>query len=394
MATLTLLILDSVGIGALPDAERFGDDGADTLGHIALTMGGLPLPHLASLGLCAIERPTPLSGCPAPQEIRGAWGKMAEIADGKDTATGHWEMMGLVLDHPLRTFPDGFPDDAMARFLEAIGRPAALGNRAASGTAIIEELGAEHLATGNPIVYTSADPVFQIAAHEDLVPVEELYRWCKVAYDIFIPMGLGRIIARPFEGRSGAFRRTHRRKDFALEPPATTFLDELVADGRSVHAIGKIASIFSGRGITSEVSTRDNAHGMEETLRAMRSGEHEFIFTNLVDFDMDYGHRRDPAGYLACLEAFDRQVPTLLDALREDDLLLISADHGNDPTWKGSDHTREYVPLLAAGPRVRPGPLGTRATFADLGRTILDFYGVHTDNPLGSSFLNSLGCKP
>lgn len=386
----TFVVLDSVGIGELPDADAYGDVGSDTLGHIAKHRGELRLPHLQALGLGNIVRDGgPLPGCGPIASPTGAFGRMAEQAHGKDTATGHWEFMGLVLDEPFQTFPDGFPDDLLRPFLERIGRSAALGNKAASGTVIIEELGEAHLASGDPIVYTSADPVFQIAAHEDVVPVDELYRWCEIAYELCIPAGLSRVIARPFVGAPGAFERTHRRKDFALAPPRPTFLDDLAAHGVRTLGVGKIASIYSGQGIAADVHTKNNDDGIDATLRAMQQRSHDFVFTNLVDFDMLYGHRRNPDGYADCLEAFDARLPELLAAMREDDLLIISADHGNDPTYRGTDHTREYVPVLAVGRGAAPGrDLGTRATFADLGRSVCAWFGAPTDNPLGTPFLN------
>lgn len=385
----TVVVLDSVGIGALPDAEAFGDAGADTLGHMAAAVGGLDLPNLTRLGLARIARDQgPIAGLDTATEPIGAYGRMTEIAPGKDTATGHWEFMGLVLDQALRTFPDGFPDDILQPILEGIGVPRALCNRPASGTAVIEEFGREHMETGLPIVYTSADPVLQIAAHEDVVPLETLYRWCEVARDIAIPAGLGRVIARPFLGSPEAgFQRTAGRRDYALDPPGPLFLDDLAAHGRRVHGVGKISSIYAGRGIAHSRSTADNAAGIRETLREMQSREADLVFTNLVDFDMLYGHRRDPQGYAQCLAAFDRALPELMDATRPGDLLLITADHGNDPTWRGTDHTREYVPVLAWRPGHPPRDLGTRATFADLGKTVLDHLGVPTDNALGTPFL-------
>lgn len=385
------VVIDSVGIGELPDAADYGDVGSDTLGHIAEHEGGLALPNLQRLGLGNIARQTPLLGCAPITNPTGAYGKMTETAFGKDTATGHWEFMGLVLDAPFRTFPDGFPDEILRPFLERIGRPAALGNKAASGTAIIEELGPQHVATGNPIVYTSADPVFQIAAHEDVVPVEQLYEWCEIAYEICIPAGLSRVIARPFVGQHGAYTRTYNRKDYALAPPARTFLRDLEDAGVRTVGVGKIPSIYAHDGIADDVHTAGNEEGIDATLRCMRDRAADFVFTNLVDFDMLYGHRRNPSGYAECLRAFDARLPELLAALGPDDLLLIAADHGNDPTYRGTDHTREYVPVLAYAPSMSGGvDLGVRATFADVGRTIVDYFGAATANPLGESFLSVL----
>ncbi len=379
---IILVILDSVGIGELPDADAFGDAGSDTLGHIAQTVG-LTVPNMAELGLGSIR---PLPGVPHHPRPRGAYGKMAELSQGKDTATGHWEFCGVVTEVGFATFPDGFPREIIDAFCAAIGVDGVLANRPASGTQIIEEHGREHCATGRPIVYTSADPVFQIAAHEDIVPVEQLYKWCEAAYDICVPAGLGRVIARPFVGQWPNYERTYNRKDYAVPPPQPTLLERLTDEGVAVAGVGKIPSIFSGRGITADIHTHGNDHGMEETIRLVADGHPGFIFTNLVDFDALYGHRRNPEGYRDCLQTFDAQLPSLMSALGPDDVLILSADHGNDPTYRGTDHTREYVPVLVAGPRVKPVNLGVRSTFADVGQTIADFYGLP---PLGvgTSFL-------
>lgn len=380
-----LVILDSVGIGELPDAAAFGDTGSDTLGHIAETVG-LTVPNLAALGLGNIR---PLPGVPAARTPTGAYGKMAELSQGKDTATGHWEFCGVVTEEGFATFPNGFPDDMIRAFCDAIGVDGVLANRPASGTQIIHEHGREHLATGKPIVYTSADPVFQIAAHEELVPVEKLYAWCEAAYEICVPAGLGRVIARPFVGTWPDYTRTYNRKDYAVPPPKPTLLEHLATAGVEVTGVGKIPAIFSGRGIAHDVHTHGNDHGMEETTRLVAEGAPGFIFTNLVDFDALYGHRRNPGGYRDCLHDFDRQLPALMDAMKEGDVLILSADHGNDPTYPGTDHTREYVPVLAAGPRVKPVDLGVRGSFADVGATIAEFYGIE---PLGvgTSFLGDI----
>lgn len=385
-----VIVLDSVGIGEAPDAADFGDVGSDTLGHIDETVGGFRLPNLARLGLGNIERSSPLTQIPARPQPQGAFGRLQETAIGKDTATGHWEFMGLVMDEPFQTYPDGFPAAFIEKFVEATGVSGVLGNKAASGTVIIEELGAEHIRTGKPIVYTSADPVFQIAAHEDVVPVETLYGWCEAAFDMMSDVGLSRVIARPFVG-DGPYERTHRRKDFALEPPREMFLDELAERGIRTLGIGKIPSIYSGRGIAGDIHTQGNADGIEKTISAMKEDEFDFVFTNLVDFDSEYGHRRNPQGYAECLMRFDQALPDILAALGREDLLIITADHGNDPTYPGTDHTREFVPLLAYSPSLAQGrSLGTRATFADLGKTILDYFGVTSTNPLGTSFLGEM----
>jgi phosphopentomutase len=320
----------------------------------------------------------------------GAFGRMAERSAGKDSVTGHWEMTGIVLDRAFPTFPDGFPAEVIAEFERRIGR-ATLGNYAASGTVIIDELGPEHMRTGKPIVYTSADSVFQIAAHEAVIPVPELYRICEIAYALVGEgMGVGRVIARPFVGQPGAFTRTANRHDYALPPRGTTLLDAMTAAGRTVHAIGKIKDLFAGRGITTAVATKSDQQGVDEVEKAMDTAGPGLVFTNLVDFDTQYGHRNDPAGYAANLERFDARLPGLLSRLRNDDVLVITADHGNDPTTPSTDHAREYVPLFVVGKAIRPGAdLGTRATFADLGQTLADIFDV---GPLahGTSFLRDM----
>ncbi len=381
-----LIVLDSVGIGELPDAAQFGDEGSHTLRHAAESVGGLSVPHLERLGLGCIE-PIPGVGC--PQQPQAAYGKMAELAAGKDTTTGHWELAGVVLDKPFPVYPHGFPPEVIEPFEAAIGRKV-LGNKPASGTVIIEELGPEHLRTGRPIVYTSADSVFQIAAHESVIPVEELYRMCETARRILTgPHAVGRVIARPFEGEPGSFRRTPRRRDFSLAPPRPTLLDRLVEAGLSVWAVGKVEDIFAGRGITEAVHTRDNDEGVAATLDLLRRTRQQrgLIFTNLVDFDMLWGHRNDPVAYARGLEAFDRQLPALLAELGERDVLILTADHGNDPVTPSTDHSREYVPLLVTGPAIRPGvALGVRRTFADVAATIAEMLGVPARFDAGESF--------
>lgn len=377
------MVLDSVGVGELPDAAAYGDEGSHTLGHIAEVVDGFSLPNLQAMGLGNIEGIPQIHGVDAPS---AHWGRMLETAHGKDTTTGHWEFVGLVLDEPFRTFPDGFDDEIIAAFCEAIGVEGVLGNKAASGTVIIEELGEEHRRTGLPIVYTSADPVFQIAAHEDVVPLEKLYQWCKAAYEIAIPAGLSRVIARPFVGEHPSFERTANRKDFAFPPPQPTALDALQDAGVEVTAVGKIGDIYASQGISEAIKTKSNDHGVEVTIECL--GDREgLIFTNLVDFDAKYGHRRDPQGYGEALMRFDEQLPSICEAMRDGDVLIITADHGNDPTYRGTDHTREYVPLLVwekgAGPVGRP--LGTRATFADIGASIAEHFGAEWT--VGTSFL-------
>jgi phosphopentomutase len=388
-------VLDSVGCGELPDAGLYGDEGSDTLGNIARRVP-LRVPRLRALGLDRVARIGPPEGGShvGPPEggpyVRGAYGRMAEASAGKDSVTGHWEMMGIVLDRPFPTFPDGFPAPVIAEFESRIGR-GSLGNVVASGTEIIDRLGAEHMRTGQPIVYTSADSVFQIAAHEDVVPVPELYRMCEIAFKLVgRGMGVGRVIARPFVGSPGSFTRTSNRHDYALDPSGRTLLDHLIARNFPVVSVGKVNDLFAGRGISSATPTASDAEGVDRVLGAMKSVSAGLIFANLVDFDTVYGHRNDVAGYARNLEWFDERLGALLDQLRDDDLLVITADHGNDPTTLSTDHSREHVPLLMAGRRVKSGiDVGTRPTFADLGQTLAVNFSV---GPLahGTSFLEDV----
>lgn len=381
-----LIVLDGVGVGELPDAGAYGDQGSDTLGNIARQVP-LRLPTLRRLGLARVA---PAVGTAQPHPPSGAFGRMAERSAGKDSVTGHWELMGLVLDHPFPVFPDGFPAAIISEFERRIGRRT-LGNKAASGTAIITELGPEHLRTGYPIVYTSADSVFQIAAHEDVIPVPELYRFCEIAYELVARgVGVARVIARPFTGADGQFTRTANRKDFALTPFAPTLLDRLTEAGLPVVAIGKIEDLFAGRGITTAIHTVSDDDGMDRIENAMQSTRRGLIFANLVDFDSVHGHRNDTPGYAANLERFDVRLATLLQRIGPRDLLVITADHGNDPTTPSTDHSREHVPLFVVSPAVRPGvDLGLRSTFADLGQTLADLFRVA---PLGHgvSFLSDI----
>ena len=369
-----VIVMDSVGIGELPDAAAYGDQGSNTVGNIARHVP-LNVPTLRSLGL---DRVVDI-GLPAEARSAkvGAFGRMAEASAGKDSVTGHWEMMGIVLDKAFPTFPNGFSKDILDRFSRETGR-AVLGNKAASGTAIIDELGPEHMRTGALIVYTSADSVFQIAAHEEVVPVPELYRACEIAYRIVGEgLGVGRVIARPFVGQPGRFRRTANRHDFALKPFSETLLDRVKAAGLPVVAIGKIADLFAGQGITKATHTKSDDDGMDEVEREMQQVDRGLIFTNLVDFDTQYGHRNDTAGYARNLEQFDARLAAILPRLRQHDLLIVTADHGNDPTTPSTDHAREYVPVFAVGPKVRANvDLGTRQTFADLGQTLAELFGV------------------
>jgi phosphopentomutase len=381
-----LTVLDSVGVGELPDSHLYGDQGSDTIGNISRRVP-LTLPTLRSLGLPRVAN---VAGMAPIDHPLGAFGRMAERSAGKDSVTGHWEMAGIVLDRAFPTFPDGFPPAVIAEFERRIGRQT-LGNYAASGTVIIDALGAEHMRTGRPIVYTSADSVFQIAAHEGVIPVPELYRICEIAYELVGKgMNVGRVIARPFVGEPGAFTRTANRHDYALPPSGTTLLDAMTAAGQTVHAIGKIQDLFAGRGITTAVHTKSDEDGLNEIEKAMATAGPGLVFTNLVDFDTQYGHRNDPAGYAANLERFDVRLPRLLSSLRERDVLIVTADHGNDPTTPSTDHAREYVPVFLVGKTIEAGTdVGTRATFADLGQTVAEIFGV---GPLahGTSFLRDI----
>ncbi|MGQ5710598.1 phosphopentomutase [Desulforudis sp. DRI-14] len=383
MNRVIVIVLDSVGIGWLPDAAAYGDEGSNTLCNIACQVGRLRLPTLGALGLGNIA---PIQGVPPAEEPLAAWGKMAEKSAGKDTTTGHWELAGLILDKPFPVYPQGFPGEIIEEFSRRIGR-SVLGNKPASGTAIIEELGAEHMRTGALIVYTSADSVFQVAAHEDVVSVEELYRICETARELLRgEHAVGRVIARPFTGEPGSFRRTERRHDYALPPVGPTVLDALKDAGQHVVAIGKVKDIFAERGITAHLPARNNADGVDAIHRALDGFPTGLIFANLVDFDMLYGHRNDACGYAAALEAFDGALPRILAHLAAQDLLVITADHGCDPTTSSTDHSREYVPVLAYHPGTRGNrPLGTRESFADMAATAAEVFGIPWGT--GRSFL-------
>jgi len=383
-----LIILDSLGVGELPDAKSFGDEGAHTLDHIVAAAGGLDVPRLVSLGLGHVAGVKSLPRVEAPQ---GAFGRCAERSPGKDTSTGHWEMMGCPLEQAFPVFAGGYSQEIIDAFVQRNGLPGVLCNAAASGTEVIERLGAEHIASGKPIVYTSADSVFQIAAHEEHFGLERLYEVSAVAREILDPLGVGRVIARPFVGEAGNFQRTYNRRDYSMPPPCPTSLDRLREAGIPVVGVGKIEDIFCGRGVSRSIHTEGNADGMRQTIACARELERGFVFVNLVDFDMLYGHRRDPLGYRRALEAFDRELLSLESRLRADDCVLISADHGNDPTFtQTTDHTREYVPLVALGPAVRGGAeLGTRDTFADLGASVEEALGLEPQGP-GRSFLGEM----
>jgi len=367
-----LIVLDSVGVGELPDAALYHDQGSNTLANTALAVGGLKLPNLEELGLGNI---TEILGVARVDNSRGAYGKMAEKSAGKDTTTGHWELAGLVLQHPFPTYPEGFPQEIISKFEEAIGC-ATLGNKAASGTEIIEELGPKHLETGFPIVYTSADSVFQIAAHEEIISVEELYRMCEIARGILQgPHGVGRVIARPFQGEPGSFQRTPKRKDYSLEPLYRTVLDLLKEKGEPVYGVGKIFDIFAGQGVEGALKIKNNLEGIDKLITLMEKQKRGLIFANLNDFDTLYGHRNNPQGYAKSLEEFDTQLPRIIAGLAENDLLIITADHGCDPTTSSTDHSREFVPLLVYYPGISLGiSLGVRESFADVAQTIADVF--------------------
>ncbi|RKQ32677.1 phosphopentomutase [Oceanobacillus halophilus] len=383
-----LIVMDSVGIGESPDAEAYDDKGADTLGHIAAHMNGLNMPNMGKLGLSNIRE---VQGITPAEKPIAHYTKMQEASAGKDTMTGHWEIMGLHIDTPFRTFPDGFPDEVIKKLEEKTGRKV-IGNKPASGTAILDELGEEHMKTGSLIVYTSADSVLQIAAHEEVVPLEELYQICEFARELMNAPEymVGRVIARPFVGEPGAFERTPNRHDYALKPFGRTVMNELKDDGYDVIAIGKISDIYDGEGVTKSLRTVSNMDGMDKLVETLNMDFTGLSFLNLVDFDAKFGHRRDPQGYGEALEEYDARLPEVLEKLKEDDLLIITADHGNDPIHHGTDHTREYVPLLVHHKGMTEGAnIPLRETFADLGETIADNFQVKSPRH-GKSFLNEI----
>ena len=381
-----LIVLDSLGVGALPEAEDFGDAGAHTLDHLVAAAGGLEVPRLVELGLGCVPGVT---GVPAAEAPVASFGRCAERSAGKDTTTGHWEMMGVVLARRFPTFPHGFPSAILDELVSRTGLPGVLCNAPASGTEVIERFGPAHLETGQPIVYTSADSVFQVAAHQDAFGLERLYEVCRIARDIVDSLGVARVIARPFRGAPGSFRRTYDRRDYSVVPPIATVLDRLLAAGVAVVGIGKIGDIFAGRGLSESIHTEGNHHGMQVLTECARTRESGLVFVNLVDFDMLYGHRRDPAGYARALEEFDRDLCVFEAALRPADVVILTADHGTDPTHaRSTDHTREYVPLIVHGPRLRRGvALGTRASFADVGASVAEFLGLEgAAGAAGTSF--------
>src|ERR671929_230574 len=383
---VALIVLDSLGMGEMPDAAAWGDAGADTLGHICESRQ-VELPNLRAWGLGNVRS---LSGVAPVESPRGSFGRCALRSNGKDTTTGHWEMAGIILEKAFPTYPNGFPPDVIERFIDEARVPGVLGNYPASGTEIIKELGEEHVRTAKPIVYTSADSVFQIAAHEGVIPVARLYEMCETARDILRgEHEVGRVIARPFVGETGAFKRTENRHDYAVPPPREMLLPVLSGAGLDVVAVGKISSIYDAAGVTRELPGKNNDQSIDKTIEALRADTRGLIFSNLVDFDMLYGHRRDTEGYARALEHFDARLPEIEDAMRDRDLLIITADHGNDPTFRGTDHTREYAPLLVYGPRARAGVrLGDRRSLSDIGQTIADSFGLKLG--AGESFLNEI----
>ena len=383
---VVLVVLDSLGAGEMPDAAAWGDAGADTLGHICASRP-LRLPNLAAWGLGNIR---PLAGVAPAESPRASYGRCALHSNGKDTTTGHWEMAGIVLEKAFPTYPQGFPPELIDSFIRRTGVPGVLGNVPASGTEIIKELGEEHVRTGKPIVYTSADSVFQIAAHEEVIPLPRLYEICEAARELLRgEHEVGRVIARPFVGDPGGFRRTENRHDYAVPPPRENLLPLLSGAGLDVVSVGKIASIYDSAGVTVELPGKNNDQSIDQTIGALRDETRGLVFSNLVDFDMLYGHRRDVEGYARALEHFDSRLPEIERAMRDTDLLIITADHGNDPTYRGTDHTREYVPLLAYGRRARAGvALGDRKSLADVGQTIADNFGLRL--PAGESFLSEI----
>lgn len=381
-----MLVCDSFGVGGAPDAEAYGDAGSDTLGNCSRAVGGILAPNLAGLGLGLL---TDIEGVEPRADHGTAHGRLTELSAGKDTTTGHWEMAGVVLDRPFPLYPDGFPEEIVRPFQEAIGREV-LGNKSASGTEIIAELGERHLHTGNPIVYTSGDSVFQIACHKDVVSLATLYQWCRVARRLLVgEHRVGRVIARPFTGTPGQFTRTPERRDFSVPPPRPTLLDFCRESSVSVYGVGKIQDIFAGQGLTEGRYSDSNDDGIDITLELLQRPPPSLVFTNLVDFDSKYGHRNDPAGYAACIERLDKRLPDVIGAL-DGGLMLLTGDHGCDPTTPSTDHSRERTPLLVAGLSGGPLDVGDRSTFADLGATVADLLGVETQGLSGESFASGL----
>ena len=387
MKRAILIVLDSVGIGEMPDAHLYGDVGSNTLGNIAKAVGGMDIPNLEAAGLGNIA---PLEGVKKMEKPLAAYGKSAELSVGKDTVTGHWEMSGVILEKPLNTYPNGFSKEIMDAFEEKIGRKT-IGNEVASGTEIIQRLGEEHVRTGYPIVYTSADSVFQIAAHESVIPLDELYRYCEIAREMLVDdWQVGRVIARPFTGEEGAFTRTSNRKDYSLDPFNKTILEYVKEAGKNVMCVGKIEDVFNKIGVTHSVHTKNNLEGVRETINFMEKDMPGLIWSNLVDFDMQFGHRNDYTGYYNAIREFDGKLPEILERMKDEDILIITADHGCDPTTASTDHSREYIPVLVFGKSIRAGAdLGVRKTFSDIGKTVLDYLEIENDL-YGESFLKEI----
>lgn len=387
MKRVVLIVLDSVGIGEMPDADLYNDVGSNTIGNISKKVGGLKLPNLEKLGLGNIDGAEGINKTTNPT---GVFGKCAEISKGKDTVTGHWEMSGVILEKPLNTYPNGFPSSIINEFEEKIGKKI-IGNKVASGTEIIKELGDEHVKTGCPIIYTSADSVFQIAAHEDIITLDELYKMCRIAREMLVgEKTVGRIIARPFIGESGNYTRTSNRRDFALDPFGKTMLEYVKEAALNVMAVGKIEDIFNGKGVTEAVHIKNNMDGVDRTIEYIKQQKEGLIFTNLVDFDMLFGHRNDPAGYANALIEFDKRLPEIISSLNEDDILMITADHGCDPTTESTDHSREYIPLLVYGKKLKANVnIGVRDCFCDIGKTVLNALDIKNELP-GTSFYDKL----
>ena len=387
MSRVIWMVIDSVGIGALPDSQKFGDVNVDTLGNIVRSCKGIKIPNMIKLGLANIEGVDSLENIESPI---GCYGRCSEVSKGKDTTTGHWEMTGVLVETPFKTFENGFPKDIIEEFERRSNRKV-IGNKPASGTAILDELGEQHINTGEVIVYTSADSVFQIAAHEEIVSLDELYKMCEIAREIMMgDNAVARIIARPFIGKPGAFERTSNRRDYSLSPFEDTVLDNIKNSNLDVIGVGKIEDIFNKQGITEAIHTHDNMDGVDQTINYMKKETKGLIFTNLVDFDSKYGHRRDVEGYKNALEEFDARIPEILENMNDDDVLIINSDHGNDPTYKGTDHTREYIPVLVYGKNLKSGlNLGTRNSFADIGATVADILNVEMPKH-GQSFKNEI----
>lgn len=384
------IVLDGVGIGAAPDAHLYHDETANTICNTAAVTGGINLPNMQRLGLGNIAA---INGVAPEKNASGNFGMMQEVSKGKDSTTGHWEISGIILEKDFPYYPNGFPSDVIEKFCSLTECTGVLGNKAASGTAIIEELGERHMKSGMPIIYTSADSVFQIAVHEDVIPLERMYEMCRITREQVMTgkHAVGRVIARPFIGSVGNFKRTTNRRDFSLLPPGITMLDILTRNNIATVAIGKIDDLFAGKGLKEKIHTKSNQEGIDETIAWAKKTKSGFIFTNLVDFDQMFGHRQDPKGMKEALEHFDRHLPSIIDTLNEDDILILTADHGNDPTDNSTDHSREYVPILTYSPKGNKGNnLGTRQTFADLGNTVVDYFGFDTKEIKGNSFLSSI----